>query len=53
VRVAESSAPVVLWIDELEKGFMGGGNVGQAFGNFLTWMQEKRSPCSSSRRRTR
>src|SRR6185369_6814533 len=34
----------VLWIDELEKGFMGGGNIGQAFGNFLTWMQEKRSP---------
>jgi AAA+ superfamily predicted ATPase len=44
VRVAESLAPVVLWIDELEKGFMGGGNIGQAFGNFLTWMQEKRSP---------
>jgi AAA+ superfamily predicted ATPase len=44
VRVAESLAPVVLWIDELEKGFMGGGNVGQAFGDFLTWMQEKRSP---------
>jgi AAA+ superfamily predicted ATPase len=44
VRVAESLAPVVLWIDELEKGFMGGGNVGQAFGDFLTWMQEKKSP---------
>jgi AAA+ superfamily predicted ATPase len=44
VRVAESLAPVVLWIDELEKGFMGNGNVGQAFGDFLTWMQEKRSP---------
>jgi AAA+ superfamily predicted ATPase len=44
VRVAESLAPVVLWIDELEKGFLGGGNVGQAFGDFLTWMQEKTSP---------
>ena len=46
MRVAERLSPVVLWIDELEKGFMSmahqGG--GQAFGNFLTWMQEKESP---------
>ncbi|MDP6931377.1 MAG: AAA family ATPase [Myxococcota bacterium] len=44
IRIAESLAPVILWIDELEKGFSSdetGG--GQAFGNFLTWMQEKSS----------
>lgn len=46
IRVAESLAPVVLWIDELEKGFMAtrdeGG--GRALGTFLTWMQEKTRP---------
>ncbi len=46
VRVAESLAPVVLWIDELEKGFMAtqdeGG--GRSLGAFLTWMQEKTLP---------
>lgn len=46
IRIAERLAPVVLWIDELEKGFMSmaeqGG--GQSFGTFLTWMQEKESP---------
>jgi SpoVK/Ycf46/Vps4 family AAA+-type ATPase len=46
VAVAERLAPVVLWIDELEKGFMSmaqsGG--GQAFSSFLTWMQEKTAP---------
>ena len=47
VRVAESLAPVVLWIDEIEKGFLMGGDKGgggQAFGYFLTWMQEKSKP---------
>ncbi len=47
VRVAESLAPVVLWIDEIEKGFLSGadrGGGGQAFGYFLTWMQEKQKP---------
>lgn len=46
MRVAESLAPVVLWIDELEKGFLAtrdeGG--GRALGTFLTWMQEKTRP---------
>jgi len=46
IRIAESIAPVVLWIDELEKGFMAtsdrGG--GRAFGTFLTWLQEKKKP---------
>jgi len=46
VRVAERLAPVVLWIDELEKGFMSMAETGggQAFSSFLTWMQEKTAP---------
>lgn len=44
VRIAESLAPAVLWIDELEKGFVSDGSgAGEAFGYFLTWMQEKTS----------
>lgn len=48
IAVAESAAPCVLWIDEIEKAFSGiGGEGGGAsamtrmFGIFLTWMQEK------------
>ena len=46
IRIAERLAPVVLWIDELEKGFMSMNEMGggQAFGTFLTWMQEKDAP---------
>ena len=46
VQVAERLAPVVLWIDELEKGFlsMAESGGGQAFSSFLTWMQEKTEP---------
>ncbi len=46
VRVAERLAPVVLWIDELEKGFLSMAETGggQAFSSFLTWMQEKTDP---------
>ena len=43
IRVAESLAPCVLWIDEIEKGFTEGA-AGEAFGTFLTWMQEKGKP---------
>ncbi|MFT5587372.1 MAG: hypothetical protein ACI9VR_004981 [Cognaticolwellia sp.] len=43
IRIAESIAPAVLWIDELEKGFSGGTG-GAAFGSFLTWLQEKTAP---------
>lgn len=45
-RIAESIAPVVLWIDEMENSFGydseggTGGNV-NVFSSFLTWMQEK------------
>ncbi len=46
IRIAESISPVVLWIDELEKGFLtqGEGASGSAFGTFLTWLQEKTKP---------
>ena len=48
-EVAESMAPVVLWIDEMEKAFASGvaadadGGLSQRlFGAFLTWLQEKK-----------
>lgn len=49
IKIAETSAPCVLWIDEIEKAFAGinsgGGSevTARLFGNFLTWMQEKES----------
>ncbi|KAE9784860.1 AAA family ATPase, partial [Escherichia coli] len=45
--MAESISPCILWIDELEKAFVGmnsgsGSEVSsRLFGYFLTWMQEK------------
>jgi hypothetical protein len=46
--LAEAMAPVVLWIDEIEKAFPTGGNGDtdgglsqRLFGAFLTWLQEK------------
>jgi len=51
IKTAESIAPSILWIDEIEKGFGGadggGGDSGtsqRVFGTFLTWMQEKTTP---------
>lgn len=45
IKIAESLAPVVLWIDELEKGFMSAEpRGGEGLGYFLTWMQEKQAP---------
>ncbi|MEC7988245.1 MAG: AAA family ATPase [Myxococcota bacterium] len=44
IRIAESMAPAVLWIDELEKGFAQKEGSGDALGIFLTWMQEKTKP---------
>jgi len=47
LRLAETLAPVVLWIDELDKCFTGvgaGGDNGvsaRVFGHFLTWLAEK------------
>jgi SpoVK/Ycf46/Vps4 family AAA+-type ATPase len=49
LEIAESMAPVVLWIDEIEKGFSysqfsdaDSGLSKRIFGNFLTWLQEKK-----------
>ena len=50
IKVAESIAPSILWIDEIEKalsGVQGGtGNdtLARIFGTLLTWMQEKEKP---------
>jgi SpoVK/Ycf46/Vps4 family AAA+-type ATPase len=48
-QLAEAMAPVVLWIDEIEKAFASGtsadadGGLSQRlFGAFLTWLQEKK-----------
>ena len=46
IATAESLAPVVLWMDEIEKALApSGGDDGgvsrRMFGSFLTWMQEK------------
>ncbi|MFM9073570.1 MAG: AAA family ATPase, partial [Cyanobium sp.] len=49
LRLAETVAPCVLWIDEMEKAFASGGLDGgtstRVFGTILTWMQEKTAPC--------
>jgi len=48
LQLAETVAPCVLWIDELEKGFsagdLDGGTSQRVFGTILTWMQEKTDP---------
>lgn len=51
LRTAESMAPCVLWIDEIEKGISGrtgseadGGLARRIFGAFLSWLQEKKRP---------
>lgn len=47
---AEAMSPVILWIDEIEKGFSSagsgedGGVSRRMFGTLLTWMQEHDSP---------
>ncbi|MGI8905805.1 MAG: AAA family ATPase [Candidatus Sumerlaeaceae bacterium] len=52
LSIAETIAPVVLWVDELEKGLSGvgssdstdGGTTARLFGTLLTWLQEKTAP---------
>jgi len=51
LRQAESMAPVVLWIDEIEKAFasaasesVDGGLSQRMFGTLLSWMQDHRCP---------
>jgi len=50
--VAESVAPAILWIDEIEKGLAGlqssgrsdAGTTARVMGSFLVWLQEKTAP---------
>lgn len=50
IKTAESLAPCILWIDEIEKEFGGvsgegdSGTSARVFASFLTWMQEKKHP---------
>jgi ATP-dependent 26S proteasome regulatory subunit len=52
ITVAESIAPAVLWVDEIDKAFVGsqssgitdGGTTARVFGTFLTWLSEKTAP---------
>lgn len=51
LRQTEAMAPVILWIDEIEKGFASaasqstdGGLSKRMFGTLLTWMQEHEAP---------
>jgi len=52
IAVAESIAPAVLWVDEIDKAFAGsqssamtdGGTTARVFGTFLTWLSEKIAP---------
>jgi len=52
IAVAESVAPAILWVDEIDKAFAGaqgsgasdGGTTARVFGTFLTWLSEKRAP---------
>jgi ATP-dependent 26S proteasome regulatory subunit len=52
ISIAESVAPALLWIDEIEKAFAGtssshlsdAGTTSRVFGTFITWLQEKTAP---------
>ena len=52
IAVAESVAPAILWVDEIDKAFAGsqgsgladGGTTARVFGTFLTWLSEKAAP---------
>ena len=52
IAVAESIAPVVLWVDEIDKSFSGsqgsastdGGTTARVMSTFLTWLSEKSKP---------
>lgn len=52
IRIAESVAPAILWIDEIDKALAGsggsastdGGTTARVFGTLLTWLSEKTAP---------
>ncbi len=46
-NLAEQMSPAILWIDEIEKAFAGGGDVDggvsqRILGTFLSWLQDKK-----------
>lgn len=50
LRLMETIAPAVLWLDEIEKGFAGGGETAgqdvvmtRLVGSFLTWMEARKA----------
>jgi SpoVK/Ycf46/Vps4 family AAA+-type ATPase len=49
LSLAETIAPCILWVDEIEKAFaFGSGDAGtsqRVFAHLLTWMQDKTAPC--------
>lgn len=52
IKTAENLSPIILWIDEIEKGLSGvqsstfsdAGTSARVFSTFITWLQEKTSP---------
>jgi AAA+ superfamily predicted ATPase len=52
IQTAESVAPAILWVDEIDKAFAGSlgsagsdaGTASRVFGTFLTWLSEKTTP---------
>ena len=53
IQTAESVAPAILWVDEIDKAFAGsggsgagsdGGTASRVFGTFLTWLGDKTTP---------
>lgn len=49
LSIADTIAPCILWVDEIEKAFaFGSGDAGtsqRVFATLLTWMQDKKAPC--------
>ena len=46
IKVSESLSPVVLWIDEIEKGFVQSEkdeSTTRVFGSLITWLAEKKA----------
>jgi AAA+ superfamily predicted ATPase len=49
IKTAESVAPCIMWVDEIDKAFSSvsfsgdAGTSSRIFGTFLTWMQEKKA----------
>ena len=52
IQTAESVAPAILWVDEIDKAFAGsiggggsdGGTSARVFSTFLTWLSDKTTP---------